>query len=482
MLQYIVNTAAIWLISLALFDLFLRRESYHNYNRFFLLFTFLLGALLPLIHWQDNTKHYSGTFQKPIEQVITAKQTIVSVGTTPSASVNWQLWITLIYMAGAFVALAILMADVFKMIRFYNKGIKTSEQSWTIISTNKSHAPFSFINTLFISDRNLYSDDEWNMILIHERRHTSLLHLLDLILMQISRILFWFNPLVYIYNQRLLMVHEFQADNAAAQKPKAYGSFLIEQAMLHQAPAFSHSFNRSPIKNRIVMLTRKSSSVAKTKVLVFVPLTIVCLFCFSQNTFSHRPEKVGNFAKYRGNTIEFKAPKKPDSYMKRDANGQLHREPIQWPADPIKLNGEKIYYGDDDKNISKPYTLKGHKNLLDCLLQNIAHDCERLDDGEYFLLVTDVVVSTKGEIVYFNNQGIFKDMGDISKQSELKNKIDTKIETLMENAPTLEPALLNNQAVPIYMGSISPFYYGYKSHPDLIIKDHKIMWRITDSH
>lgn len=342
MLQYIINTTAIWLISLILFDVFLRRESYHNYNRFFLLFTFLLGALLPLIHWQDNSKHYSGTFQKPIEQVITAKQAIVSVSATSSASVNWQLWITLMYLAGAFIALAILMTDVFKMISYFKAGIRTNEQGWTIITTGKNHTPFSFINTLFISNQKLYSVEEWNMILIHERRHTSLLHILDLILMQVSRILFWFNPLVYIYNQRLLMVHEFQADNAAAQKPKAYGSFLIEQAMLHQAPTLSHSFNRSPIKNRIVMLTRKSTAVAKTKLLVFVPLTIVCLFCFSQNTFSHRPEKIGNFAKYRGNTIEFKAPKKPDSYMKRGADGQLHSEPINWPHDPILLNGEKI--------------------------------------------------------------------------------------------------------------------------------------------
>jgi hypothetical protein len=277
-------------------------------------------------------------------------------------------------------------------------------------------------------------------------------------------------------------VHEFQADNAAAQKPKVYGSFLIEQAMLHQAPSFSHSFNRSPIKNRIVMLTRHSSSVAKTKVLVFVPLTIVCLFCFSQNTFSHRPEKIGSFAKYRGNTIEFLAPKKPDSYMKREADGQLHRVPIGWPEPPIKLNGEKIYYGDDDKNISKPFIQKENKNLLDYLLQNITKDCARLDDGEYFLLVMDVVVSTKGEIVYFNNEGIFKNMGNMDDQVEIKKRIDTKIETLMENAPTLEPALLNNQPVTIYMGSVSPFYYGYKSQPDLIIKDHKIIWRITDSH
>ena len=160
MLQYLINTTAIWLMSLILFDVFLRRESYHNYNRFYLLFTFLLGALLPLIHWQDNNHHYMGTFQKPIEQVITAKQTIVSVSVTQSASVNWQLWITLFYLAGALAALVVLLADVLKMIQFYNKGIRSSEQGWTIITTGKNHTPFSFMNTLFISNRKLKEESE----------------------------------------------------------------------------------------------------------------------------------------------------------------------------------------------------------------------------------------------------------------------------------------------------------------------------------
>jgi hypothetical protein len=44
MLQYLLNATAIWLISLVLFDLFLRRESYHGYNRFYLLFTTLVGS------------------------------------------------------------------------------------------------------------------------------------------------------------------------------------------------------------------------------------------------------------------------------------------------------------------------------------------------------------------------------------------------------------------------------------------------------
>lgn len=89
MLQYIINASAIWLMSLILFDIFLRKENFHAYNRFYLLFTLLLGALLPLLQWQDTSQPFSGSFRKPVEQVITAKQTIFTAAVPASVGINW---------------------------------------------------------------------------------------------------------------------------------------------------------------------------------------------------------------------------------------------------------------------------------------------------------------------------------------------------------------------------------------------------------
>ena len=253
MLQYLVNATAIWLISLVLFDVFLRKESFHNYNRFYLLFTFLLGALLPLWQWQNDIMPYTGTFHKPIEKVIATKQDLVTVSTTSTVAFNWQQWILLCYLAGSVIALILLIADVLRMVQFYNKGTKTYSDGWKVVTTGKDHAPFSFYNILFVASRSQYSDEEWQMILIHEKRQTQLLHIIDLILMQVARIIFWFHPLVYIFNKRLLLVQEFQADGASYVKPDEYGTFLVEQALLQKAPSLSHSFNRTPIKNRIII-------------------------------------------------------------------------------------------------------------------------------------------------------------------------------------------------------------------------------------
>jgi len=400
MLQYLINTTAIWLMSLVLFDVFLRRESYHNYNRFYLLFTFLLGALLPLIQWQDISKPYSGTFQKPIEQIIVVKQSIVTAGTPAETTIHWQQWLFVFYLTGVLVAFLLLIADIVRLITYSNKGSKSFYDGWQVIATGKNHAPFSFRNKLFVSNRHLYSDEEWNMILLHEKRHTSLFHFIDLLLLQTARILFWFHPLVYIFNKRLLLVHEFQADNAAARQPKVYGSFLVEQAMLQPAPTLSHSFNRSPIKNRIVMLTRKSSAASRTKMLVFIPLAMVCIVCFSKNGFSQRFERKGNKVTYRGNTFTLSEATHDTVEVMDPSTGATTTKVVIKDPTPVKMNGKPIV--ENAKEQAK-YT-GGDKDLRKYMLTNMRQELGNLKDGCYKLDISDIVIDENGKIVYFDYQ------------------------------------------------------------------------------
>src|SRR6185437_11858842 len=124
MLQYLLNATAIWLMSLVLFDVCLKRESYHGYNRAYLLFTLLLGALLPLWQWQVDGGNYGAVLEHPLDRVITAKQTIVAAG-TPATSVSWEQWLWGIYLLGALVALCVLFVDVIKLVALYRSGKKS---------------------------------------------------------------------------------------------------------------------------------------------------------------------------------------------------------------------------------------------------------------------------------------------------------------------------------------------------------------------
>jgi hypothetical protein len=482
MLQYLLNTTAIWLMSIVLFDVFLQGESYHKYNRGYLLFTFLLGALLPLWQWQDASMPYAGTFEKPIEQVIYAKQTLVAA-TTATTSMQWEPWFAGIYLAGALVALALLVIDILKLASYYSAGSKTIEDGWTVITTGKDHAPFSFRNSLFVSSKDQYNDEEWSMILLHEGRHTTLLHFADLMLMQLARILFWFHPLVYVYNKRLLLIHEYQADNTAARKPALYGAFMVEQAMLQAAPSISNSFNRSPIKKRILMLTRKSTAASRTKMLVFVPLALVCILCFSKNGFSQRFVKNGNKVTYKGNTFELSEPKVDtftlvDPITKNEMTRIVRTVPM-----PLKMNGKLITLEPDQQ----PEYTGSDKDLADYLLKNMREELGNLNDGLYSIDMSEVTIDERGQIVYFDYREIKRhktadEAGAINptsfKQVSKKEQqvIFNKVCRLMDAAPAFTPAKLNGKKV------ISNYNaYTYQSAwNDFKIKDHKIYVKDKD--
>ncbi len=482
MLQYLLNATAIWLLSLLLFDLFLRNESYHGYNRIYLLLTFLLGSFLPLFNWpHENGPLLQGTLQRPVQQVITAKENVVNSTIPAPNSLGWGRLLIIMYLVGVAIALCLFIIDIVKLMRFYRMGKRSEEGEWLIIETGENHAPFSFLNTLFVNDKQQYSTIEWHIILAHEKRHQALLHIADLVYLQISRIVFWFHPLVYIYNKRVLLVHEYQADKTAAP-PRLYGKFLIEQAVFQSAPALSHSFNRSPIKKRIVMLTHKSPKIAKIKLLLFIPLVIVCILCFSQNSFSKKPVKEGNTCKFRGNTIEFLAPKQPDSYLYTDeVTGETYRKPITWPMPPIKANGERVYDPVKDKNVEPPALKSNYKNLAVYIMQSSKKEMAALDDGKYFIDVADVVIDAKGRVVYYDNQGVFKIGEDINKQIKRKQDIDNKITSLMNSAPLFEPARFNNTPVAFLMNSVTCFSYGYNTGWDFTVKGHQIIWDITSN-
>lgn len=295
-MQYLINATAIWLLSLLVYDALLRRETYHAYNRIYLLTTLLAGVLMPLlqVHYADVATTPTALRQS-LQQVTRAKTAVTELAVAPQHS--WTDLLLYLFALGVIVALAWLIVDVLKLIRLHRSGKRSVRDDWNVIETGKEHAPFSFGNTLYVSSMANYSSTEWHMLSAHERRHHSLLHIADLILLHVARIVFWFHPLVYIYHRRLLMVHEYQADNVAAAQPAEYGHFLIEQAVLNATPAITHSFNRSPIKNRILMLTRKSHSLANIKKLIVLPLLAVSVFYCTFAGYSQ--------SKRKSNTVTF---------------------------------------------------------------------------------------------------------------------------------------------------------------------------------
>lgn len=473
MVNYLLNATIIWLLGLLVFDLVLRRQPRHKANRAWLLGALLLGVALPALPWQPSLSDDS-VISRPLYTLTRARETI-ETGITPGNAekeFDWLLLLEGVYLAGAFFSIARLFREVVVLARYYRNGKKQSNEGWIIVETGKEHGPFSLFGRIFISSKDHYDDAGWEMIVQHERAHGKLRHSADMLLLQVLQIVFWFHPLVYLYRRRLLMVHEYQADAAVITSRKAYGSFLLEQAMLGSAPALTHSFHHSPIKNRIRMLTNKTSRSGAFSHLLALPFLFISVaICSQSHSQVAKEEKLGdNKIRFKGNIIEFSKKTPPDTVEMTDpTTGDIKL--MVWNKDPypIAVNGEKIY---EEQEISQPVVLKGNESLEENLLESIRDDISQLGDGHYSPGIVDMIVDKKGNLAYYKVNGLlgrsYKGTDDKPAQSvvdeRIKKKVDAKVIAYLNRGKDFTPARVGGKAVAAMI----------EFRKNFVVKDHQV--------
>jgi len=434
MLQYIINSTAIWLIGLFIFDLFLRREAMHGYNRGYLVTILLAGALIPLWSWgYDSVIYSSGTGGPIAEQTAAMREAILSG--SEQGLLGWEQWLQIIYLAGVAVCSLLLFRDLFIILKMYRKGDKSKDGTWTIIETGANMSPFSAFRMVFISAKEDYTKEELAMVLAHEEQHGHLLHFIDVLIIRLFQILFWFNPMIYLLEKRLLLVHEYQADKAVENNPSEYGRFLVEQSVLNAAPVLAHSFIRSPLKKRILMLTRKTTTLARGKQLLIAPVLLLSLLCFTKNAFSgEEPQKEGNKITYKGNVFELQEFPADTVQVMDPVTGEYKYVITRrdGPGFIKKMNNEEVYNtSHQDATIEMRNTENKIKMEVGIALSSYT---KKLGNGNYVYDLDNVVVDKNGKIVYYELQGIEPYMnryGQNADETPIPDDVKTEIDKVI---------------------------------------------------
>lgn len=284
MLHYILQTVAFQLFFLIVYDLFLKKETFFNWNRAYLLITAFLSVALPFIKLQSVKHMVPKQFIIRLPEVIIGNvepalspQNITStpIITEPTLVWSWSyLWFFGMTIMGLFLGIKII-----KLLRLYSKNQKRWKGNLLIIQLINSNAAFSFFYYIFLGDN--IKPEEKTAILEHEMVHVNQKHTLDLLVFEVFKIVFWFNPLVYIYQSRITALHEFIADAKAVKhnNRQAYYQNLLSQVFDTQHISFVNPFfKQSLIKKRIMMLSKsKSKQIHLVKYALLIPLVFSML-------------------------------------------------------------------------------------------------------------------------------------------------------------------------------------------------------------
>ncbi len=268
---------------------FLRKDTFHQFNRYFLLTGLMVSLTLPFFIY-----HYKVAVNLSIQDYYTPYATATQ---TPSAINIWQL-LLIIHALGAVFLLIRHFTGVWKIKKLIRLHGYTREADTKVVHVSPSHVTFSMFNYMFIDSSAAISATERKLIYEHEKAHIEQRHWIDLLLSHFICIVQWFNPFAWLYLQAIKQNHEFLADHAVLQKgnsPALYRATLINYTLHTPVFAFANAFAQYNKFKRINMMKKMPSNpVKKLATLLLVPALALFLWAFAEPEYiinSVQPEK-----------------------------------------------------------------------------------------------------------------------------------------------------------------------------------------------
>jgi hypothetical protein len=292
MIHYLIQTLVFQVLFLACYDLFLRKETFFNWNRVYLLGTLLFSFLLPFIKFPGIRQQLPEVYSFELPAIII--ESGASEASSTLADAGWGSWLTYTWLAGLFIAAGITALKLLKILRLKRKGELFRSEGFTLVRLPDSDAAFTFFRNVFMGE--LLGKAQSEAILRHEKVHVEQGHSWDLMLMELVRVVCWFNPLAYLYQRRMIELQEFTADALVSREQGRYAYYehLLNSVFGTESISFINTFfNHSLIKKRIVMLQRsRSKKVYLLKYLLLIPLLasiVVYTSCAQETPVAEEP-------------------------------------------------------------------------------------------------------------------------------------------------------------------------------------------------
>ena len=308
----------------AIYWLFLRNETFHQVNRIYLLISTVLSVILPFSNL-NFAKSWSmtGQFQ---ELIYTYNLPELVVSQNTDHSLNWVLIISIIYLtivALLFLKMAYSIARAYAIIQSASFGESNAFSFFGVIKIDKKLPYFHTIRT-------------------HERVHTLQLHFIDLFMFEVMTVVFWCNPVVYLYSATIKNIHEFLADQRASKTLPTIADYatllLSRQFKVAPEQLFVQSFHKkSTLKIRIKMLLKgKSNKWAILKYSVIAPVLFLTVMSSSVSC--------SNNEKIEIDVQKEKAVKAPKNEGQIFTSVEVNPEFIGGQAKMYQYLGENIKY------------------------------------------------------------------------------------------------------------------------------------------
>jgi uncharacterized protein (TIGR02145 family) len=275
----------------------LRKEKLFVFNRFFLIFSLLFSLIIPFIAIPINIQNKE--VQNNIVTVLNSNISAISLNhdvfpnipnrtytevDTPTERISFGISFFEILSILYFSVVIILLFRFFKNIFFITRKLSISEKTiysgYKIALLDHQVNPFCFFNTIFINKLDYLNNRVAKELLAHEIEHLKQSHSMDIIFIELVQIIYWFNPILILYNRALRVNHEYLADKGVVQDSydiKSYAENLISFIGCERNIPLTSGFKHSLTRKRLLMLTKSNPNKIIDSFRIFITINLAIL-------------------------------------------------------------------------------------------------------------------------------------------------------------------------------------------------------------
>ncbi|WP_375577845.1 N-acetylmuramoyl-L-alanine amidase [Marivirga tractuosa] len=287
LLIYFLKVVGVQAILYLIYNLIFHKSGRYAINRFYLILALVVSFLIPFIslpnlNYETATEiiETEKTVWNELSEITTIQTELIPVETANQSNYITEFIILAISLLSLFL-LARLIFSHFKLVNLKRQSEQVVKNGFNIYCCN-IESPFSYFSSVFIP-KSIIESSSFDIILKHELVHVHKGHSIDRIFLEIILAICWFNPFHYLFRNRLIETHEFQADEEVIllqNDPIHYQKVLYQQLNSKYNLVTANHFKLNTIKTRIKMMNKKTK-LSKWHYLLILPALALMTFSFA---------------------------------------------------------------------------------------------------------------------------------------------------------------------------------------------------------
>ena len=208
---YLIESSICLILMYLCYILLINNDTFYGLKRYYLLISLVISIVIPQLPSIQFSKEFEqkiasftpdnndySNYKDTIEKVVFGNTAVQPNDISSKYDLNsFFIILFAVYVTGIIFMLFRLTNNIFQVLVLVGRNNKEPFGKYTIVHHNDDYPTFSFLRYIFLNSSNLNSDD-MKVILQHEETHINQGHSIDIIFIELCRIIFWFNPLILV--------------------------------------------------------------------------------------------------------------------------------------------------------------------------------------------------------------------------------------------------------------------------------------------